>query len=42
LFERDIPEERLASEGNVEHGIRRVRVGNTEADFLLLDVSVIE
>ena len=41
LFERDVPEDRIAVDESASHGLRSVRVGETSADFLLLDSSAI-
>ncbi len=42
LFERDVPEDRLSADESASHGLRAVRIGETTADFLLLDSSALE
>lgn len=42
LFERDVPEDRLSADESASHGLRAVRIGETTADFLLLDALAIE
>ncbi|HUX22456.1 MAG TPA: ATP-binding protein, partial [Spirochaetia bacterium] len=42
LFERDVPEDRLTMDEAAEHGIRRVKIGEADADFSFLDISAVE